>query len=130
MRPPSPAAGWSAARVTAVDSQACRDSRRTGTASARLPDTCQVTCSPPIRFGARCGLPTQLRQDGPQWKDPEGSTIQMRLLVSSAQGANGGGYGAILAFDYVGNAWELSVTTAASLTREDCASIQAATCSM
>ena len=28
----------------------------------------------------------------------------MRLLVSSAQGANGGGYGAILAFDYVGNA--------------------------
>ena len=28
----------------------------------------------------------------------------MRLLVSSAKGANGAGYGAILAFDFVGNA--------------------------
>jgi hypothetical protein len=28
----------------------------------------------------------------------------MPLLVSSAKGANGAGYGAILAFDFVGNA--------------------------
>jgi DNA-binding beta-propeller fold protein YncE len=28
----------------------------------------------------------------------------MRLLVSSAKGANGAGYGAILAFDFAGNA--------------------------
>jgi DNA-binding beta-propeller fold protein YncE len=31
-------------------------------------------------------------------------TVQMRLVVSSAKGANGAGYGAILAFDFVGNA--------------------------
>src|SRR5580704_13747043 len=37
-------------------------------------------------------------------KDPARWTIRMRLLVSSAKGANGAGYGAILAFDLVGNA--------------------------
>jgi DNA-binding beta-propeller fold protein YncE len=31
-------------------------------------------------------------------------TIPRRLLVSSAKGANGAGYGAVLAFDFVGNA--------------------------
>src|SRR5580704_16535737 len=37
-------------------------------------------------------------------KDPARWTIRMRLLVSSAKGANGAGYGAVLAFDLVGNA--------------------------
>ena len=31
----------------------------------------------------------------------------MRLLASSAKGANGAGYGAILAFDFAGNGWGL-----------------------
>jgi DNA-binding beta-propeller fold protein YncE len=46
---------------------------------------------------------TQLSQDGTLCKRPGRKTIQMRLLVSSAKGANGAGYGTILAFDFVGN---------------------------
>jgi hypothetical protein len=35
---------------------------------------------------------------------PGRRTVHMRLLVSSAKGANGAGYGSILAFDCAGNA--------------------------
>ena len=54
----------------------------------------------------------------------------MRLLVSSAKGANGAGYGAILAFDFVGNALGAFCDDSRVVDREDCASIQTATCSM
>ncbi len=54
----------------------------------------------------------------------------MPVLVSSAKGANGAGYGAIVAFDLVGNALGTFCDDGRVADREDCASIQAATCSM
>ena len=51
----------------------------------------------------------------------------MRLLVSSAKGANGAGYGAILAFDFVGSPLGTFCDDSRVATHEDCASIQVVT---
>ena len=64
-------------------------------------------CSPTrVRTTARCG--PSWRSAHPRTLDPDPRrpgrrTIQVRLLVSSAKGANGAGQGAVLAFDFVGN---------------------------